>query len=135
MGIPQLFHTVEADMQIADFRLGNATYTPSHLQAELNELKQPDRALLEAASPYIRAIISPNDTTFPRLECPASNGIRYKHLKSGVPQLEVQDFQSTPKYFALDLRQIVLCLSSREDRSMVPLRYSCRYVKRWTESD
>ncbi|KAI1654917.1 alpha-1,3-mannosyltransferase CMT1 [Daldinia decipiens] len=53
---------------------------------------------------HIEAILDPTDTTFPRLECPSPNLIRYEYLKvvaedNGLLELKY--------FFALDLRQSI----------------------------
>ena len=69
--------------------------------------------MLEAATPYVAAIVTPNDTTFPRLDCPAPNGDRYDYLRGEeeVQELDAHDIEATLKYFfALDLHQCVALL-------------------------
>ncbi|KAL8964246.1 MAG: hypothetical protein Q9183_004589, partial [Haloplaca sp. 2 TL-2023] len=93
---------------------GNDTYQPSHPQSALIELKQPNQTLLEAAPPYIAAIVTPNDTTFPRLDCPPPDGDRYDYLRGGEEEdqeLDRHGIEATLKYFfALDLHQCVALL-------------------------
>ncbi|KAF2469471.1 uncharacterized protein BDR25DRAFT_326269 [Lindgomyces ingoldianus] len=63
--------------------------------------------LLAQAPSYIRAILDPADTTFPRLECPFSNVGRYTYLNASSNS----DTTRLPKYFfALDLHQCVQLL-------------------------
>lgn len=99
---------VEVDVQQANNQIGNATYRTSHPQSASSELKQPNKTLLEAATPYIEAIITPNVTTFPRLDCPAPNGDRYEYFRGEDQGLGANDVKATLKYFfALDLHQCV----------------------------
>ncbi|CAO1606237.1 hypothetical protein XANCAGTX0491_009738 [Xanthoria calcicola] len=88
--------------------LGNDTHKPSHHQSASVELKQPNKTLLEAAPPYIEAIITPDDKTFPRLDCPTPDGTRYGSLRAGDQQPDAHDLKASLKYFfALDLHQCV----------------------------
>ncbi|KAL9035754.1 MAG: hypothetical protein Q9180_004685, partial [Flavoplaca navasiana] len=99
---------VKANVQHANDQLGNGTYQQSHPQSAPTELKQPNKTLLEAANPYIEAIIAPNVTTFPRLDCPAPNGDRYEYLRDEDQGLGAYDIKATLKYFfALDLHQCI----------------------------
>ncbi|KAL8865194.1 MAG: hypothetical protein Q9174_007021, partial [Haloplaca sp. 1 TL-2023] len=71
----------------------------------------PNTTLLEAASPYVAAIISPNDTTFHRLKCPAPDEDRYDYLQGEEQKLDTLGIEATLKYFfALDLHQCVALL-------------------------
>ncbi|KAL8679627.1 MAG: hypothetical protein Q9186_004088 [Xanthomendoza sp. 1 TL-2023] len=68
--------------------------------------KQVNDTLLKTAPTYIRAIFDPEDTSFPRLDCPAPSGDRYQQLRLGIDNEIAQDFSPTLKYFfALDLHQ------------------------------
>ncbi|KAL8686274.1 MAG: hypothetical protein Q9218_007219 [Villophora microphyllina] len=68
--------------------------------------KQANDTLLEAAPPFIKAILEPDDKTFSRLECPALNSDRYGYLASGGNQATGDQPNNTLKYlFALDLYQ------------------------------
>ena len=67
-------------------------------------LKDGNSTLLEAALVYIAAIMTPEDASFPRLECPAPTGNRYDYLRSNSTTIAANDVR--PKYFfALDLHQ------------------------------
>jgi len=56
------------------------------------------------APAYITAIMSPEDNSFPRLDCPTPGGIRYDYLKKRQTPIAPRAVQ--PKYFfALDLHQ------------------------------
>ncbi|KFY85451.1 hypothetical protein V500_08409 [Pseudogymnoascus sp. VKM F-4518 (FW-2643)] len=67
-------------------------------------LREGNATLLAAAPAYIRAIMTPEDKTFPRLDCPAPQGTRYDYLKSKKEQLSFRTVR--PKYFlAIDLYQ------------------------------
>lgn len=58
---------------------------------------------------YIKSIMTPEDNTIPRMECPATDGKRYDYLKS---KTEKPSFRAVrPKYFfAIDLHQCVSLL-------------------------
>jgi alpha-1,3-mannosyltransferase len=71
-------------------------------------LRAGDPKFLEAAPRYIQAIMNPDDTSFPRLSCPAPNSDRYDYLR---PALTSEYFETEePKlereyFFALNLYQ------------------------------
>ncbi|KAL8796927.1 MAG: hypothetical protein Q9182_007274, partial [Xanthomendoza sp. 2 TL-2023] len=98
-------------IRFADRLLENETDSnPSILRNTANS-KQAKDTLLEAAPKYIKAIVAPEDTTFPRLECPSPNGDRYQHLRHGGDGAKAQDSITTLKYFfALDLYQCATLL-------------------------
>ncbi|KAL8915264.1 MAG: hypothetical protein Q9172_006925 [Xanthocarpia lactea] len=80
--------------------------TPSGHRPASTDLKHPNSTLLDAAPAYIKAIITPEDKTFPRLDCPAPNGDRYEHLRGPEHTTDGQDLKATLKYFfALDLHK------------------------------
>ncbi|KFY34940.1 hypothetical protein V494_06341 [Pseudogymnoascus sp. VKM F-4513 (FW-928)] len=67
-------------------------------------LREGNATLLGAAPAYIKAIMTPEDKTFPRLDCPAPQGTRYDYLKAKNEPLTFRAVR--PKYFfALDLYQ------------------------------
>ncbi|KFY08164.1 hypothetical protein V491_08469, partial [Pseudogymnoascus sp. VKM F-3775] len=67
-------------------------------------LREGNATLLGPAPAYIQAIIAPEDKAFPRLDCPAPQGIRYDYLKAKKEQLSLR--AARPKYFfAVDLHQ------------------------------
>lgn len=71
--------------------------------------KEGNATLLEAAVSQIKAITTPEDTSFPRLDCPAPSGDRYNRLKgdsTGSPDSSVQ----SAYFFALDLHQFIKIL-------------------------
>ena len=73
-----------------------------------NPLIQDGNAtLLKMAPAYIKAIMDPEDTTFPRLDCPVPNDQRYHYLKAdSTDMLQDSATASRPKYFfALNLHQ------------------------------
>ena len=72
---------------------------------ELNQsLKDGNSTLLEMAPAYIKAIMTPEDISFSRLNCPTPTGDRYKYLRSNSTTIPTTD--ARPKYFfALDLHQ------------------------------
>ncbi|KAL9625885.1 MAG: hypothetical protein Q9204_007765, partial [Flavoplaca sp. TL-2023a] len=107
-GSTQSSQKVKANVQHANDQIGNGAYQQSHPQSAPTELKQPNKTLLEAANPYIEAIITPNVTTFPRLDCPAPNGDRYAYLQGEAQGLGAHDIKDTLKYFfALDLHECI----------------------------
>jgi alpha-1,3-mannosyltransferase len=62
--------------------------------------------LLELAPKYVKAIMSPEDITFPRLKCPAVNEGRYEYMRTNAP--ETWGSMGKPRYFfALDLHDCV----------------------------
>ncbi|KAL9037936.1 MAG: hypothetical protein Q9214_005484 [Letrouitia sp. 1 TL-2023] len=66
--------------------------------------KKANDTLLNYASKFIQAIIAPEDTAFPRLECSAPKGDRYQHLRH--ESNGTSDSATTVRYFfALDLHQ------------------------------
>lgn len=68
-------------------------------------LKDGNTTLLEMAPSYVRAIMTPEDTSFPRLACPVPTGDRYLYLKAR-PTNVTHASTLRPKYFfALDLHQ------------------------------
>ncbi len=67
-------------------------------------LKDGNTTLLEMAPSYIKAIMTPEDTSFPRLACSAPTSDRYDYLKTSSTNMT--HGPSSPKYFfALDLHQ------------------------------
>lgn len=68
-------------------------------------LKSGNTTMLEMAPSYIKAIMTPEDTSFPRLACPAPTGDRYLYLKASSANV-TRGPTLRPKYFfALDLHQ------------------------------
>ncbi|KAL8719306.1 MAG: hypothetical protein Q9225_003670 [Loekoesia sp. 1 TL-2023] len=68
--------------------------------------KKANETLLKAAPSYITAILTPEDKTYSRLECPAPNGDRYQYLRDGGADADTHDTGPELKYFfALDLHQ------------------------------
>src|SRR5947209_9773285 len=82
--------------------------TPSVSPLPLPSLRAGDPKFLEAAPRYIRAIMNPDDTSFPRLSCPTPSSDRYDYLR---PTLTSEPFKTEkPKmereyFFALNLYQ------------------------------
>ena len=70
-------------------------------------LDNGNATLLEIVPAYIKAILDPEDTTFPRLDCPVPNDHRYQYLKAGsANKLQTSSTTARPKYFfALNLHQ------------------------------
>lgn len=69
-------------------------------------LKDGNHTLLQIAPAYIKAIMTPEDKSFPRLECPTPEGDRYDYLRSNTPTVLDSDMWIT-YLFALDLYQCV----------------------------
>ncbi|KAI4170768.1 MAG: hypothetical protein LQ343_004730 [Gyalolechia ehrenbergii] len=68
--------------------------------------KKANETLLKAAPLYITAILTPEDNTYPRLECPAPDGERYQYLRERGNSTDSHDSRADLKYlFALDLHQ------------------------------
>lgn len=69
-------------------------------------MREGNSTLLEIGHSYVKAIMGPNDTSFPRLDCPAPTSDRYTYLKH--PPRDKRTPGSQPRYFfALDLHQCV----------------------------
>jgi alpha-1,3-mannosyltransferase len=77
---------------------------PTPTPKPTSNLRDGNATLLEIAPAYIKAIMSPEDNSFPRLDCPAPGGSRYDYLrKKGMHRARRE---VKPKYFfALDLHQ------------------------------
>ena len=85
----------------------HASPSPTPGPAANTLLTDGNATLLQMAPAYIKAIMDPEDITFPRLECPIPNDQRYHYLKADSTDTP-QDSATTsrPKYFfALDLHQ------------------------------
>ncbi|KAL8704319.1 MAG: hypothetical protein Q9201_002505 [Fulgogasparrea decipioides] len=68
--------------------------------------KEANDTLLRAASTYINAIVTPEDKTFSRLECPPPSHGRYQYLRPEGNSTKGKDSKTALKYFfALDLYQ------------------------------
>ncbi|KAL8955747.1 MAG: hypothetical protein Q9183_006536, partial [Haloplaca sp. 2 TL-2023] len=50
-------------------------------------LREADAKWLQKAPKYIKAIMTPEDTSFDRLVCPAPKGIRYQYLQDATPAM------------------------------------------------
>jgi len=61
--------------------------------------KDVNTTLLERASVYVKAIMTPEDDHFPRLACPAPNATRYEYLRRTNSNRDLKYF------FALDLHR------------------------------
>ena len=77
-------------------------------------VKDGNATLLKEAPAYIKAIMDPEDTTFPRLECPIPNAPRYRYLKANrADSFQKPTTTSRPTYFfALNLHQHASLLPS-----------------------
>lgn len=77
-------------------------------ELQVPELHQGDAELLREAPRYVQAILDPDDTSFPRLECDLPTPGRYDHLRPKVtPDHLPHHHRSAPNkikyFFALDL--------------------------------
>lgn len=69
-------------------------------------LEDGNATLLRMAPAYVQAIMDPEDTTFPRLDCPLPNDHRYGYLKANSTDTPHGSTTSRPRYFfALNLHQ------------------------------
>lgn len=103
--IPKWFHS--SDWNSANETGTRTVTTPSPPPSPPSNpiLKDGNSTLLEMAPSYIKAIMTPEDITFPRLACPAPTGDRYLYLKAGSTNM-THGRTLRPKYFfALDLHQ------------------------------
>lgn len=74
-------------------------------------LKYGNATLLQLASQYVKAIISPEDTSFNRLSCPAIRSTRYQYLQSNTSaKVDPHELKRWKYFFALDLRECVYIL-------------------------
>lgn len=88
-------------------------------------LKDGNATLLKEAPAYIKAIMNPEDTTFPRLDCPIPNDHRYHHLKANpADRLQTPTTRPRPLYFfALNLHQRASLLPSLFGAIVETLRF------------
>ncbi|KAI4114503.1 MAG: hypothetical protein LQ338_007998, partial [Usnochroma carphineum] len=76
------------------------------IQPSKEPLKKANDTFLEAVPPYIRAIISPDDKTFPRLACSLPNAERYQYLRlEGDTANKGKPDTTLTYFFALDLHE------------------------------
>ena len=72
-------------------------------------LRHGNTTLLTLGHSYVEAIMTPENTSFPRLECPSPSTSRYTYLQQ--PSSHEHDTVKLPSYFfALDLHQCVSIL-------------------------
>ena len=92
----------------------NVSPTAFSRQPSSPALKNGNATLLEVAPAYIKAIMNPEDTTFPRLDCPLPNEERYQYLKFSPSDVLPNSIKtSRPMYFfALNLHQRASLLPS-----------------------
>ncbi|KFY04953.1 hypothetical protein O988_00398 [Pseudogymnoascus sp. VKM F-3808] len=85
-------------------------------------LREGNATLLEMAPAYIKSIMTPDDTSIPRMECPVFDGKRYDYLKS---KAEKPSFRAVrPKYFfAIDLHQCVSLLPRLLSSTIEAIRF------------
>lgn len=83
---------------------GELLVSPSHDDQVFNSQTDKDgnATLLELAVPYIKSIMDPEDTTFPRLKCPRINSERYDYLRE---YMHNGSMFSAQYFIALDLHQ------------------------------
>ena len=67
-------------------------------------VKDGNATLLQIAPSYIKSIMTPEDGSFPRLDCPAPKGDRYDYLRDLPTNYSVRHTPSS-YFFALDLHQ------------------------------
>ena len=74
-------------------------------------LKDGNSTLLEMGQLYVKAIVSPENTDFARLECPAPTSDRYTYMQNMQNSTtKLKDVTRPSFYFALDLHQCVYVL-------------------------
>ncbi|KFY58785.1 hypothetical protein V496_05950 [Pseudogymnoascus sp. VKM F-4515 (FW-2607)] len=85
-------------------------------------LREGNATLLEMAPAYIKSIMTPEDSSIPRMECPALEGTRYDYLKA---KTEKPFFRAVrPKYFfAIDLHQCVSLLPRLISSTVEAMRF------------
>lgn len=88
-------------------------------------LKDGNATLLKEAPAYIKAIMNPEDTTFPRLDCPIPNDHRYHYLNANpADRLQTPTTGPRPLYFfALNLHQRASLLPSLFGAIVETLRF------------
>ena len=68
-------------------------------------LKDGNATLLEVAPTYVKAIMNPEDSSFPRLSCPTPTEDRYLYLKANSANITHGPVMGPKYFFALDLHQ------------------------------
>ena len=69
-------------------------------------LKHGNESLLQIGQKYVKAILRSDDTTFPKLNCPAPSGDRYSYLQRPSQNQSLESVR--PRFFfALDLYQCI----------------------------
>lgn len=98
---------LHAPIETTTASIENASPTASPSPASNPILKDVNATLLKMAPAYIKAIMNPEDKTFPRLDCPVPSDQRYRHLKANSTDMpQGSTTTARPKYFfALDLNQ------------------------------
>lgn len=82
------------------------SHSPTSNSSQGSTLKDGNSTLIAMGHSYIKAIMSPENTDFPRLKCLAPSGDRYTYLNDSS-----NDKSTRPSYFfALDLHQCVSIL-------------------------
>jgi alpha-1,3-mannosyltransferase len=69
-------------------------------------LKDSNKTLLQTAPSYVTAIMTPEDHSYPRLDCTMPEGDRYDYLRSNATNMLGSDVR-IKYFFALDLHQCV----------------------------
>ena len=97
--------TYEPDTEMVPTPLedGSPSASPSPIPKPV--LKEANATFLEMAPSYIKAIMTPEDTSFPRLTCPAPTSDRYLYLKANSTNTTHGPTQGPKYFFALDLHQ------------------------------
>jgi len=115
-------NAIEADSNLtlpqASSPIKDGKATPTQTASPIKESneatpppKEGNATLIEAALPYIKAIMTPEDKGFPRLECPVPTHGRYDYLRNQSIYHNYADSGGRRKYFfALDLHQSVTIL-------------------------
>ncbi|KAL8834053.1 MAG: hypothetical protein Q9170_003945 [Blastenia crenularia] len=85
---------------------GGPTLSNSSSAAANGRLRDGNATLLRMAPEYVKAITTPEDTSFDRLSCPALEGTRYKYLQS-TAKAGLNDPENWKYFFALDLTECI----------------------------
>lgn len=109
--IPKLLHfsdwssANETGIEITPTSLGAAPPSAPTRPSSNPILKDGNSTLLEMAPSYIKAIMTPEDASFPRLACPVPTGDRYLYLKASSTNMTHGPIIRPKYFFALDLHQ------------------------------
>ncbi|KAL8716789.1 MAG: hypothetical protein Q9225_005915, partial [Loekoesia sp. 1 TL-2023] len=90
----------------AEGEIERAPFSNTTNGAGTNPLKDGNATLLQMAPKYVKAILTPEDTLFDRLSCPAPETTRYHYLQSTTPaKVDSNRPQHWKYFFALDLTE------------------------------